>query len=123
MGFAPLFALPLAAMAMSGDALPKPDADSARFADVLVTAYVCEHLGFTVDYDGLARWGDGITEVFVAAGTAPKDALANVRRDIRADFEKAFGEPPGALLGLAIMTDTDNTRSTTRAWYGAIRLQ
>jgi hypothetical protein len=45
------------------------------------------------------------------------------RRDIRADFEQAFGEPPGALLGLAIMTDTDNTRSTTRAWYGVIRLQ
>jgi hypothetical protein len=45
------------------------------------------------------------------------------RRDIRADFEKAFGEPPGALLGLAIMTDSDNTRSSTRAWYGAIRLE
>lgn len=94
MSFAPLFALPLAAMAMSGDALPKPEADSARFADVLVTAYVCEHLGFTVDYDGLARWGDGITERFVAAGTAPKDALANVRRDIRAErdaFHRSYG--------------------------------
>jgi hypothetical protein len=43
-------------------------------------------------------------------------------RDIRADFEKAFGETPGALLGVGLMTDTDNTRSTTRAWYGKVHL-
>lgn len=44
-------------------------------------------------------------------------------RDIRADFEKAFGEAPGALVGIALMTDSDNTRTTTRAWYGPLRLQ
>ncbi len=43
-------------------------------------------------------------------------------RDIRADFEKAFGEPPGALVALAIMTDTDNTATHVRAWYGDIHL-
>jgi len=43
-------------------------------------------------------------------------------RDIRADFEKAFGEAPGALLGMGLMTDTDNTRSTTRAWYGRVQI-
>ena len=88
------FALPLAAMTMAVDALPEPETGSARFAEVLVTAYVCEHLGFEVDYDGLARWGDGITEVYVAAGTAPKDALANVRRDVRAErdaFNRSYG--------------------------------
>jgi hypothetical protein len=44
-------------------------------------------------------------------------------RDIRADYEKAFGEAPGALVGIALMTDSDNTQSTTRAWYGPVRLQ
>ncbi len=44
------------------------------------------------------------------------------QRDIRADFEKAFGEPPGALVSLAIMTDSDNTKSQVRAWYGDIWL-
>lgn len=44
------------------------------------------------------------------------------QRDIRADFEKAFGEPPGALVSLAIMTDSDNTQSQVRAWYGDIWL-
>jgi hypothetical protein len=43
-------------------------------------------------------------------------------RDVRADFEKAFGEAPGALVGMAIMTDSDNTRGNVRAWYGDIRL-
>ena len=42
-------------------------------------------------------------------------------RDIRADYERAFGEPPGALVGIGIMTDSDNTRSRTQAWYGPVR--
>jgi hypothetical protein len=44
-------------------------------------------------------------------------------RDVRADYERAFGEPPGALIGVAIMTDTDNTRSRARAWYGPVSLR
>jgi hypothetical protein len=43
-------------------------------------------------------------------------------RDIRADYEKAFGEAPGALVGIGIMTDSDNTRSSTTAWYGPVQL-
>jgi hypothetical protein len=42
-------------------------------------------------------------------------------RDVRADFIKAFGEAPGALLAIGIMTDTDNTRSEAQAWYGPVR--
>jgi hypothetical protein len=42
-------------------------------------------------------------------------------RDVRADFVKAFGEAPGALLAIGIMTDTDNTRSEAQAWYGPVR--
>jgi hypothetical protein len=66
---------------------------------------------------------DRIRKLAVESGAGRVGQWLSYRRDIRADFEQAFGEPPGALLGLAIMTDTDNTRSTTRAWYGAIRLQ
>jgi len=42
---------------------------------------------------------------------------------VRADFEQAFGEAPGELQALAIMTDSDNTQSRARAWYGEIRLE
>jgi hypothetical protein len=48
--------------------------------------------------------------------------LISYQRNIKADFEKAFGEAPGALIGIAIMTDTDNTRSHAQAWYGPISL-
>jgi hypothetical protein len=65
---------------------------------------------------------DRIRKLAVESGSAHLGQWRSYRRDVKADFEKAFGEPPGALLGLAIMTDTDNTRSTARAWYGAIRL-
>ena len=34
----------------------------------------------------------------------------------------AFGEAPGALQSVAIMTDSDNTRSRAQAWYGPLTL-
>ena len=43
------------------------------------------------------------------------------RRDVRADFEQAFGEAPGALTAVGLMTDADNTRGRTRAWYGPMK--
>ena len=43
-------------------------------------------------------------------------------RNILEDYEKAFGEKPGRLIGVGVLTDTDNTGETTEAWYGDIRL-
>lgn len=65
---------------------------------------------------------DRIRKLAVESGPDHLGQWRSYRRSIRADFEKAFGEAPGALLGMAIMTDTDNTRSTARAWYGAVHL-
>jgi Protein of unknown function (DUF3047) len=42
-------------------------------------------------------------------------------RNIVRDFEKAFGEKPGRIKSLGIMTDTDNTGERTTAYYGDIR--
>lgn len=103
MGVALSLALPLAAMSMASGDQPGPDAGSARFANVLVTAYVCEHLGFGVDYVGLADWGDAITDDLIAAGTAPEGALAHIRRDVvtaRGAFHRSHGN---ALWGAGMM--------------------
>lgn len=43
-------------------------------------------------------------------------------RDVRADFRLAFGEEPGPLRVVALMTDTDNTGSALTAWYGPLAL-
>jgi hypothetical protein len=44
-------------------------------------------------------------------------------RNIVDDYEKAFGEKPGRLIGVGVLTDTDNTGETVDAWYGDIGLQ
>jgi hypothetical protein len=44
-------------------------------------------------------------------------------RDYVADYERAFGERPGRLIGIGIMTDTDNTGAEIEAFYGDIELR
>lgn len=44
------------------------------------------------------------------------------QRDLAADFKRAYGEMPGEVIGIALLTDTDNTKSETRAYYGDIEL-
>jgi len=65
---------------------------------------------------------DRVRKIVVESGPGRLKQWVHYERQIRSDFEKAFGESPGALIGLAIMTDTDNTQGKTRAWYGQIRL-
>jgi hypothetical protein len=65
---------------------------------------------------------DRIRKLVMESGPRNLDRWLDYERDIRADFEQAFGEAPGALLAVGIMTDSDNTASTTQAWYGPVRL-
>jgi len=44
------------------------------------------------------------------------------QRDLAADYKRAYGEVPGEVIGIALLTDTDNTKSETRAIYGDIEL-
>ena len=44
------------------------------------------------------------------------------QRDLAADYKRAYGEAPGEIIGIALLTDTDNTKSETRAIYGDIEL-
>jgi hypothetical protein len=65
---------------------------------------------------------DRIRKLVVESGKRRLNQWLDYQRDIAADFEQAFGEPPGALLGVGLMTDTDNTRSNAHAWYGPVTL-
>ena len=44
------------------------------------------------------------------------------QRDLAADYKRAYGVPPGEVIGIALLTDTDNTKSEARAIYGDIEL-
>jgi hypothetical protein len=65
---------------------------------------------------------DRIRKIVVETGASRLNQWITYERNIRADYEKAFGEPPGALIGIGLMTDSDNTRSQAQAWYGPIQL-
>jgi hypothetical protein len=65
---------------------------------------------------------DRIRKVIIESGPARLGRWLDYERDVRADYEKAFGEAPGALVGIAIMTDSDNTRQQAKAWYGPVSL-
>lgn len=63
---------------------------------------------------------DRIRKLVVESGAGKLRQWVDYERDIRADYEKTFGEAPGALVGIGLMTDSDNTRSKTSAWYGPV---
>jgi len=66
---------------------------------------------------------DRIRKLIVETGTQSLGQWRDYQRDVHADFVRAFGEPPGPLLAIALMTDTDNTESALRAWYGRLQLE
>ena len=65
---------------------------------------------------------DRIRKLVVESGGTNLRRWRRYRRNLVADFRRAFGEAPGPLLGIALMTDADNTGSTAEAWYGAVEL-
>ena len=42
-------------------------------------------------------------------------------RNVREDFKRAFGEEPGVVTAIGVLTDTDNTGGSVEAWYGDMR--
>lgn len=42
------------------------------------------------------------------------------KRDVAADFRRAFGEEPGRIIGVGVMTDADNTQTSARSVYGDV---
>jgi hypothetical protein len=58
-----------------------------------------------------------------SSGAAGLGQWQTLQRDLAADYRSAWGSEPGPLLGLAVMTDTDNTGTQAAGWYADIRLQ
>ena len=65
---------------------------------------------------------DRIRKIVVDSGPQQLRRWREHRRDLAADYRLAFGESPGALSAIALMTDSDNTASRARCWYGPIEL-
>lgn len=65
---------------------------------------------------------DRVRKIVVESGPGHVGEWRDYRRDVVADYRRAFGEEPGPLIGVALMTDADNTGEKITAWYGALRL-
>ncbi|WP_148864699.1 DUF3047 domain-containing protein [Marinobacter fonticola] len=60
--------------------------------------------------------------IAVTSGGEKAGEWVTVERDIVSDYRTAFGEPPPTIIGIGIMTDSDNTGESATAWYGDIEL-
>ena len=63
-----------------------------------------------------------IKMIVVDSGWDNLGAWHKHQRDLATDYKRAYGVAPGEVIGIALLTDTDNTKSETRAFYGDIEL-
>lgn len=62
-----------------------------------------------------------IKMVVAGSGAMKLGEWHEVERNVREDYERAFGEPAPRVRSVGIMTDTDNTGETASAYYGDIQ--
>ncbi len=63
---------------------------------------------------------DRVYMVVTQSGNTKLNQWVTQERNIYEDYKKAFGEDPPNISGVAIMTDTDNTKESAVAYYGDI---
>jgi len=61
--------------------------------------------------------------IVVASGTGGIGKWQSFSRNLYDDYRLAFGEEPGNLIEIGVLTDTDNTGGSVEAWYGDIRFR
>lgn len=91
------------------------------FGDIPIAAinYVWERkapVGAIIDN----AYTDFVKMVVVESGPQKLGMWIDEERNIYEDYKKAFGEEPSMINGVAIMSDTDNTKERATAYYGDI---
>ena len=61
-----------------------------------------------------------IKMIVAESGAGKVGAWHDVARNVYDDYRRAFGEEPGRITAVAVMTDTDNTGESVLAYYGDI---
>ena len=69
-----------------------------------------------------SRFTERIRMIVAESGPERLGNWQQVRRDLYEDYRRAYGEEPGPITGIGIMTDTDNTGAQAHGWYGDIVL-
>ena len=66
---------------------------------------------------------DQVKMIVVGTGRDRIGTWKTFQRDYVEDYRRAFGHDPGRLVGIGVMTDTDNTGESVEAFYGDILLR
>jgi hypothetical protein len=66
---------------------------------------------------------DRIRMVVVEQGAEHVGQWRQYRRNVVEDYRRAFGEEPGDIVAVGMLTDSDNTRNSARSYYGDITLR
>jgi hypothetical protein len=64
---------------------------------------------------------DRIQMIVVSGQPGEAGRWQSLRRNIAQDYERVFHETPGRITAYGLLTDTDNTGRTARAWYGDVQ--
>jgi len=71
-----------------------------------------------------SNWPNAYTKnahmIAVQSGGEQLGKWVEEQRDVIADYRRIYGEEPGNVDAVAIMTDSDDSKSKTAAWYGDI---
>lgn len=99
----------------------KYKAGQVLFGDIPIGAinYVWERqapVGAIIDN----AYTDFVKMVVVESGLSRIGLWVDESRNVYEDYKKAFGEEPPMINGVAIMSDTDNTKERAVAYYGDI---
>lgn len=63
-----------------------------------------------------------IRTMVVESGSEHVGNWRSFSRNIVADFEKMYGEKPGRLIGVGVLTESNGSGAAMESWYGDIRL-
>jgi len=58
----------------------------------------------------------------VESGAQRAGRWLHYQRDVVADYQRVYGEAPGTLIGVGVLTDADALKLQLEAWYGDITL-
>lgn len=72
----------------------------------------------TVGTSAWSAYTNRLRMIVAESGNTRTGQWVEVTRNVAEDFRAAFGEAPPMVSGVAIATDTDNTKDSVTAWYG-----
>ena len=62
----------------------------------------------------------GIMAIVAESGREGVGGWRDYRRNVLVDYKNAFGEEPGLIRAVTLLSDSDNTKTSVQGWYGPI---